>query len=331
MTARQGTLSLTRSGARLGRTYSSKTGTGTSLSARTVAGFIPLVHVRYEHIVPVGIPLGEQDQDPMPHQPTEKGQREPPKPPIGQKQKAHKEPQTGPGAGIEARGATHDNALPHPALDRHLIAMHRLCHYSVPPATRPSVPSMATPPPKIPALVKKFMLPARMVLNGLSIWLPMYPASPTPPIRTPMPVTPVANVVRKASRPGIPKPPAAAVRTPTLRAVTAMGLLTVIHFRMFGRILWFSMMSAIGNPVPLVPPRHDIRPLPPSASPGHTRASRGASACSPCVAQASGPGRAPAPHPWSAAAARHADRTPSHPGGIPAARPRDWPRWRTPG
>src|SRR5437879_2290012 len=187
MTARQGTLSLTRSGARLGRTYSSKTGTGTSLSARTVAGFIPLVHLRHEHIVPVGIPLGEQDQDPMPHQPTEKGQREPLKPPIGQKQKAHKEPQTGPGAGIEARGAKHDNALPHPALDRHLIAMDRLCHYSVPPATRPSVPSMATPPPKMRRLRGRSY--PRSLASELDVKVSLHPAqawsnAPRYPVRT---------------------------------------------------------------------------------------------------------------------------------------------------
>src|SRR5262249_25588731 len=67
----------------------------------------------------------------------------------GEEEQAHKEPQTGPGAGVEARGATDHNALPDPAQDGHLIAMHRLCHYKVPPATKPSVPSMAVPPPKM--------------------------------------------------------------------------------------------------------------------------------------------------------------------------------------
>src|SRR5262249_2046721 len=187
----------------------------TSLLACTVAGFITLVHLCHDHIVPPRIPLGEEDEDAVAHQPAEQGQRQPPNSPVGEEQEPHKEPQTGPGAGIEARGAKHDNALPHPAQDGHLIAMHRLCHYKVPPATRPSVPSMAVPPPKMPAFVKKFMLPARMVLNGLSIWDPIYPARPTPPIRMPIRETPVANVVRKASSPAIPKPPAAAVLPPT--------------------------------------------------------------------------------------------------------------------
>src|SRR5207245_747490 len=97
MTARQGTLSLTRSGARLGRTYSSKAGMQPPVLARTVAGFIPLVHLRHHHIVPVGIPLGEEDEDPMAHQPAEKGQRQPPEAPIGEEEEAHKEPQAGPG------------------------------------------------------------------------------------------------------------------------------------------------------------------------------------------------------------------------------------------
>src|SRR5262249_20759598 len=57
--------------------------------------------------------------------------------------------QARPSAGIEAWGAKDNDPLPHPAQDGDLIAMHRLCHYSVPPATRPSVPSMATPPHKI--------------------------------------------------------------------------------------------------------------------------------------------------------------------------------------
>src|SRR4029450_13826272 len=162
----------------------------------------------------------------MAHQPAEKGQREPPEAPIGEEEQAHKEPQTGPGAGIEARGAKDHNALPDPAQDQDLIAMNRLCHYKVAPATRPRVPSMAVPPPKMPAFVKKFMLPARIVLKGLSLWLPMSPARPTPPIRMPMPVPPVANVVRKASRPGMPKPPTPAVLPPRLNTVSAQALLT---------------------------------------------------------------------------------------------------------
>src|SRR5262245_64162616 len=97
MTARQGTLSLTRSGARLGRTYSSKTGMQPPVLARTVARFIALVHLCHQHIVPMGIPLGEQDKHPMARQPAEKGQGEPAKAPIGEQEEAHKEPQTGPG------------------------------------------------------------------------------------------------------------------------------------------------------------------------------------------------------------------------------------------
>jgi hypothetical protein len=41
--------------------------------------------------------------------------------------------------------------------------------HNVAPAARPKVPSMAVPPPKMPALVKKLIEPAKMVLKGLSI------------------------------------------------------------------------------------------------------------------------------------------------------------------
>src|SRR5215510_3837184 len=98
----------------------------------------------------MGIPLGEQDKHPMPHQPAEKWQGKPAKAPVGEQEEAHKEPETGPGAGIEARRAKDHDPLPDPAQDGHLIAMHQLCPYKGPPATRPSVPSMAVPPPKMP-------------------------------------------------------------------------------------------------------------------------------------------------------------------------------------
>src|ERR671931_288849 len=85
----------------------------------------------------------------MAHQPAEKGERQPLKPPVGEQEEADKEPHAGPGAGIETRGAKDDDSLPHSAQNRDLIAMDRLRHYKVAPATRPNVPSMAVPPPKM--------------------------------------------------------------------------------------------------------------------------------------------------------------------------------------
>src|SRR5262249_54832335 len=134
----------------------------------------------------------------------------------------------------EAQRAKGGDALPDAAQNGRRVAVERrsgLRHYSVAPAANPSVPSIAVPPPKIPALVKKLMEPERIVLNGLSIKDPTYPASPTPPMTIPNPVTPVANVVRKASRPGMPKPPAAAVLTPKTPAVMASGNPARTHVR----------------------------------------------------------------------------------------------------
>src|SRR5207245_8232846 len=105
-----------------------------------------------QHIFPIGIPLGEQEKNSMAHQPAEKGQGEPAKAPVGEQEEAHKEPQTGPGAGIEARCSKDHDPLPDPAQYGHLIAVKwraLLCHYKVAPATRPSVPSMAVPPPRM--------------------------------------------------------------------------------------------------------------------------------------------------------------------------------------
>src|SRR5215831_6323517 len=81
------------------------------------------------------------------------------------------------------------------------------------------------------------MDPESIVLNGLSIKDPTYPASPTPPMTIPNPVTPVANVVRKASRPAIPKPPAAAVLTPKTPAVMASGIPALTQVRILLRIV----------------------------------------------------------------------------------------------
>src|SRR5262249_18392623 len=101
---------------------------------------------------PAIVPLRQQDESAMPHEPDEEGPQGPLEPPVGEHQEPHKQTQSGPGMAPEAQRPEGLNTLPHAAQDGYLIAVNRPAlgiHGSVAPATSPSVPSIAVPPPRM--------------------------------------------------------------------------------------------------------------------------------------------------------------------------------------
>src|SRR5438105_1968944 len=108
--------------------------------------------MREHHLIPADIPLREEQQDAMPHQPEKHGDHEPAKPHIAQGQEPQKQAHGGPGMPPDAQDAKGGNAFPDTSQHGGGIAMNLgplRWHYNVPPPTSPSVPSMAVPPPKI--------------------------------------------------------------------------------------------------------------------------------------------------------------------------------------
>src|SRR5215471_18079523 len=156
-------MSLRRSGRRLGGRYSSYTAIRTSFLASVVSCLIPSADLRLNHFVPAGIPLCEQDEGAMPDEPQERGAEHPAPAPVREDQEPQKEVHGGPGMTPEAQRTKRGDALPDAAQNGRRIAMKRrslLRHYSVAPAARPSVPSMAVPPPRIPrGVIAKALYP----------------------------------------------------------------------------------------------------------------------------------------------------------------------------
>ena len=108
----------------------------------------------------------------MPDEPQQQGADRPAKPPVREHQEPQKQTQGSPGMAPEPQRAKAGDTLPDTAQNGCLIAnvLGFLAErHSVAPATSPSVPSMAVPPPKMPAFVKKLIEPERIVLKGLSI------------------------------------------------------------------------------------------------------------------------------------------------------------------
>src|SRR6266568_7108361 len=88
----------------------------------------------------------------MPDEPQQQGAERPAKPPVGEHQEPQKQTHGGPGMAPEPQRAKAGDALPDAAQNGCLVAkvLGLLAErHNVAPATSPSVPSMAVPPPRM--------------------------------------------------------------------------------------------------------------------------------------------------------------------------------------
>src|SRR5262245_6860800 len=100
-----------------------------------ISRFVPLAHLCIHHVVPFWIPLGEQDEDALPHEPRQKGHRQPAPAPVREDDEPYHEPQAGPAPRVKLGRPADENALPDTAQDGDMIAVYLLGHQNVAPAT----------------------------------------------------------------------------------------------------------------------------------------------------------------------------------------------------